>query len=159
MDRLRGDPDWMVSVVAEDDGQDARPTKDDPAERSVVGHILITRVRIDGAPNGARFGAIAPVGVAPAHQGRGIGSALNQRAIEAAREMGLGALFVLGDPAYYGRFGFERADRFGLRCAWEGTEDAFRVIALDAATLPSNEAGARGPVALVRFHEAFSVFD
>lgn len=157
VDRLRGDPDWMVSVVAEDEGQ---PIQIGGLRGSgIVGHILITRVRVDGAPDGAEYGAIAPVGVLPTHHKRGIGSALNTRAIEEARAMGLGGLFVLGDPAYYGRFGFERADRFGLRCAWDGTEDAFRVIALDATSLTIRDAGAPGPLAMVRFHEAFSAFE
>lgn len=49
---------------------------------------------------------LAPLAVLPGRQGWGIGSALVRAALARAKEVGWAAAFVLGDPAYYGRFGF-----------------------------------------------------
>ena len=69
-----------------------------------VGHVLLSRMT---AP--VRALALAPLAVATDWQRRGIGTALVEAALERARAAGSQAVFVLGDPAYYRRFGF-RAD-------------------------------------------------
>ncbi|MDO5705611.1 MAG: GNAT family N-acetyltransferase, partial [Paracoccus sp. (in: a-proteobacteria)] len=51
--------------------------------------------------------ALAPVAVHPALHGRGIGSALIRAALAAHPDH---SIVVLGDPAYYHRFGFQPAD-------------------------------------------------
>ena len=61
---------------------------------------------------------IAPVAVVPAFQRQGIGTAVMQRLLDDCRASGVVGVVVLGDPSYYGRFGFRPADTFGLRCAW-----------------------------------------
>lgn len=71
------------------------------AEARIVGHILFSRLR---APEGSL--ALAPVSVAPDRQNGGIGSALIRDGIRRAQENRWGAVFVLGEAAYYGRFGF-----------------------------------------------------
>jgi putative acetyltransferase len=50
---------------------------------------------------------LGPISVLPAWQGRGVGAALMRAALEALREMGAAGCVVLGEPAYYGRFGFK----------------------------------------------------
>lgn len=67
----------------------------------VIGHICLTEMI---SPK--KWGALAPLSVAPKHQGKGVGSALITEAVRRARSRGWGALVVLGDPKYYGRFGF-----------------------------------------------------
>ena len=66
----------------------------------------------DGQP--LRALGLAPVGVVPDRQNQGIGGALVEAAVAAARESGEQLLFLLGEPDYYGRFGFtaERAQPF-----------------------------------------------
>ena len=49
---------------------------------------------------------LAPVSVLPAHQKNGIGSALIKKGVEELKAKSIDACFLLGDPAYYGRFGF-----------------------------------------------------
>jgi predicted N-acetyltransferase YhbS len=49
---------------------------------------------------------LGPVAVDPAHRNRGIGAALVERALRAARRQGCGAVLLVGDAPYYGRFGF-----------------------------------------------------
>lgn len=77
----------------------------------VVGHVAFSPVVIDGVSNGW-FG-LGPVSVDPAHQGRGIGSALIRNGLDRLRDGGARGCVVLGNPDYYPRFGFERDD--GLR--------------------------------------------
>jgi putative acetyltransferase len=102
VENLRAVGDSVISVVAEDDGQ-------------VVGHALLSKMQ---APFPAL--ALAPVSVAPAKQRNGIGSALIARAIDRARNQSWSAIFVLGDPNYYRRFGFEAESAAGFTSPYAG---------------------------------------
>jgi putative acetyltransferase len=80
-----------ISLVAEVDG-------------SVSGHVAISPVSISDDASGW-FG-LGPVSVLPQHQGRGIGSQLIREALRLLRDAGASGCVVLGEPAYYARFGF-----------------------------------------------------
>ena len=70
----------------------------------LVAHILFT---ICGTEERDRRGALlAPLGVIPSLQGQGIGTSLVRAGLEHLERMGIRQVFVLGDPAYYHRFGF-----------------------------------------------------
>ena len=109
--------DGVISLVAEE--QDA-----------MLGHVLLSRME---AP--LRALALAPLAVAPARQGRGIGAALVRAAIERARGAGWEAVFVLGDGAYYERFGFDAAAAAGFSSPYAGPH--FMVLALTATLAAS----------------------
>jgi putative acetyltransferase len=79
-------------------------------ESDVVGHVA-TSVASVGAH---RVVAVGPLGVAPSWQRRGVGSALMHALLGAADALGEPVVVLLGSPAYYGRFGFERADAYGI---------------------------------------------
>ncbi len=88
---LRAAGQLSVSLVAEADGR-------------LCGHVALSPVHIeDGSP--AWFG-LGPVSVLPALQRRGIGQQLIGTALQALRDRAAGGCVVLGNPAYYGRFGF-----------------------------------------------------
>ncbi|MBB2777389.1 UNVERIFIED_ORG: putative acetyltransferase [Comamonas terrigena] len=70
----------------------------------VVGHVAVSPVAISQAPSG--WYGLGPVSVAPAYQGQGIGARLVREALRQLRARGAGGCVVLGEPAYYGRFGF-----------------------------------------------------
>ncbi|WP_116131615.1 GNAT family N-acetyltransferase [Tropicimonas sp. IMCC34043] len=89
IDRLRADDALSLSLVAEDRGD-------------VVGYLAASGARI-GAVSG--WGLIGPLAVLPARHGQGIGSALMAEALLQLRARCKGAALV-GDPGYYGRFGF-----------------------------------------------------
>jgi putative acetyltransferase len=93
------------------------------AQGVLVGHVLLSRMT---AP--FRALALAPVSVAPPHQSRGVGSALIREAIDAARTAGWEAIFVLGAPAYYTRFGFDPALAAGFVSRYSGP--AFMALGL-----------------------------
>ena len=67
------------------------------------GYVFFTECRVDGQ----MVALLGPLAVAPELQRQGLGSALVRRGMEVMRERGCVALLVLGDPLFYGRFGFE----------------------------------------------------
>lgn len=95
-----------------------------------VGHVLFSRVI---APFAAL--ALAPLSVAPEHQGRGIGSALVREGLDRAARTGWDGVFVLGDPDYYERFGFRAALAAGFSSPYAG--EHFMALAL-AGDLPAH---------------------
>ena len=76
----------------------------------IVGHVLGAA----GVVGDARLLAVAPLAVLPSHQGQGIGSRLMPDLLRRAEEAAWPAVVLLGDPEYYGRFGFEPAGPTGL---------------------------------------------
>ncbi len=73
-------------------------------DRALVGHILMTMCGIEGRSE--RVALLAPLGVVSAWQGKGAGSALVAEGLRRVKSSGARQVHVLGDPAYYGRFGF-----------------------------------------------------
>ncbi|MBX7491969.1 N-acetyltransferase [Qipengyuania sp. 1NDW9] len=92
VDKLRRDGDLALSLVAED------------GER-IVGHVAVSPVTIsDGSED---WYGLGPISVLPVHQREGVGLRLMQRAIADMRAAGARGIVLLGEPAYYSRFGFE----------------------------------------------------
>jgi putative acetyltransferase len=95
----------------------------------IVGHILISPVIIVGEFGECAALALAPMAVRPAWQRRGIGSALVTVALAECRARGATRLVVLGHAAYYPRFGFVPASRYGLRCEFDVPDEVFMALA------------------------------
>ena len=93
---------------------------------TIVGHILFTRATIEGRP----ILALAPLAVLPKVQRQGIGSALVREGHRIAAAMGFDSCVVLGDPAYYARFGYVPASRFGIRAPFPVADANFMVVRL-----------------------------
>jgi predicted N-acetyltransferase YhbS len=102
----------------------------------VAGSVLNGWVGLEGSA--VRLLQLSPLGVLPEQQGRGLGGALVRASLEGARTLGEPLLLVEGNPAYYGRFGFVRADALGLLPPPEALYDwAFQVAVLsEGAELP-----------------------
>jgi putative acetyltransferase len=79
------------------------------AQGEIVGHVLLSRMAVSADGRPLRALGLAPVGVLPGFQGSGIGSALIHAALGIAGATGEALVFVLGEPDYYGRFGFSAA--------------------------------------------------
>jgi len=95
----------------------------------VVGHVLGAR----GDLGGREVVAVAPLAVAPSHQGRGIGSALMTELLHRAEAAGQPLVVLLGNPAYYGRFGFEPSGPLNISYPAVGVGDPhFQVRRLSA---------------------------
>ncbi|MQM24107.1 GNAT family N-acetyltransferase [Glycomyces albidus] len=99
VDALRGTDRWapQYSLVAEIDGK-------------VAGHVVSSYGRLNGEP----VLGLGPIGVDPARHGQGIGSDLMHAAIAAADARDEPAILLLGDPGFYGRFGFVPAADHGV---------------------------------------------
>ena len=70
----------------------------------VIDHVAFSPVSMDSA-SGVWWG-LGPVSVAPVRQRSGVGSALIRSGLRRLAERGVAGCVVLGDPAYYRRFGF-----------------------------------------------------
>jgi len=132
---LRDQP-GVISLVAERGGD-------------LLGHALFSPVTQTGTDGVARRGiALGPVAVRPSQQRKGVGSALIRDGLARARAAGWTAAIVLGDPHYYGRFGWTAAARWDLDCQWTVPPGVFQAMPL----VPEGLTGWRG---LVRYHPAF----
>jgi putative acetyltransferase len=103
----------------------------------IVGYIAFSEVTLDGRP--ARGLGLAPVAVAPAAQGAGVGSRLIEDALQRAERAGWQFVVLLGHHDYYPRFGFRPAAPLGLTGDY-GDHDGWMVRALDDAALPTGHA-------------------
>lgn len=114
---------------------------------AIRGHILFTAVEVD-CEDGTRWSAmgLGPMAVTPEHQREGIGTALIKEGITRCAADDCPAVFVLGHPEYYPRFGFEPASTIDCRTKWDVPDGVFMVHVLD-------ETKVRG--GLVRYHKAF----
>ncbi|CAI0948903.1 MULTISPECIES: GNAT family N-acetyltransferase [Serratia] len=117
-----------LSLVAEQDG-------------ILIGHAALSPVTVsDGAPG---WYGLAPVSVLPTHQNQGIGSQLIRQLLAELQESDGAGCVVLGNPGYYGRFGFRT--QTGLTLPGIPAE-YFQVLPFGGGRLP------QGTVA---FHPAF----
>jgi predicted N-acetyltransferase YhbS len=103
VERLRNSSAFVpeLSLVAAVDGQ-------------VVGHILLTRIKIRNDREAFDSLALAPVSVLPAYQGGGIGGKLIKHTHQRAEALGYRSVILLGHEHYYPRFGYRRADELGI---------------------------------------------
>lgn len=85
---------------------------------AIVGSAVYSRLLIDGANKGAT--ALAPVGVLPERQRQGIGGALIRESHRVLAAAGESLVFVLGDPAYYNRFGFSQDAAKAFQTPYDG---------------------------------------
>lgn len=121
---LLREPDTVRSLVAVDDA-------------GLVGHVMITRCGLEGRAEVVSL--LGPLAVAPDHQRRGIGGRLVCAALEEAASMGATAMLVLGDPAYYGRFGFTAETKiqppYPMPAEWVGAWQSVKLVS-GAADVP-----------------------
>ena len=76
---------------------------------------------------------LSPIGVLPARQRQGVGTALIRRGLELLTERDVPLVFLEGAPAYYSRFGFEPGAAHGFRKPSLRIPDAaFQVLRLPA---------------------------
>lgn len=113
-----------LSLVAEFDGK-------------LVGHILLTRVKIKNKSQSYDSLALAPVSVLPKFQRTGIGEALIRAAHKKAKELGYGSIVLIGHEDYYPRFGYQPAHTFGITFPFEAPPENCMVAELKPDSLGS----------------------
>lgn len=128
VESLRAATALTLSLVAEVDGE-------------VVGHIAFSAVTVgEGGVKG--WHGLGPLSVRPDRQRRGIGSALVGEGLRRLQDEGAQGCVVVGDPAFYRRFGFETCA--GVRLPGVAPEH-FLIRWIDGP-LPSGD---------TRYHDAF----
>lgn len=91
IDRLRAAGALTLSLVVESDGV-------------IIGHVAFSPVTVsDGSAN---WYGLGPISVDPYRQGEGIGGRLVEEGLQRLKALGAAGCVLLGDPGYYGRFGF-----------------------------------------------------
>jgi len=100
---------------------------------AVVGHVAFSPVTTADGQTGLGLG---PIGVLESHRCQGIGDGLVRTGLLACKTADYAWAVVLGDPAYYGRFGFEPASTFGFSDEFGGGEH-FQAIELAPGGLPT----------------------
>jgi len=106
VEALAADGDVVVELVAERDA-------------TIVGHVLFSPLIIETSNRSSSAVALAPLSVAPAFQRQGIGAALVEDAHRRLRLAGETFSVVLGDPDYYGRFGYAHDLASGFESEWQ----------------------------------------
>jgi putative acetyltransferase len=114
-------------------------------DQRLIGHVVCSRATVGSEP----VVALGPIGVLPAYQRDGVGKALVHSALAAADAREEPLMALLGDPAYYGRFGFVPAGSVGVEAPEEEWGAAFQV-----RLLHGYDAGLRGPF---RYAPAFAL--
>jgi putative acetyltransferase len=118
VDELRESGAWIpaLSLVAtEPDGD-------------VTGHVLCTRAHVGDVP----VLALGPLAVRPDRQRAGVGSALMHAVLGAGDALGEPLVALLGDPRYYGRFGFRLGSEYQITPPVDGWQPHFQVRLLSA---------------------------
>ena len=124
---LREAKQLSVSLVAENKG-------------NLVGHVAVSPVSIsDGTEH---WYGLGPISVAPEWQRQGVGSALMGQALTELKKLDAAGCVVLGEPQYYGRFGFKSDPELVLPGV---PPEYFQALSFTA----------RVPVGSVAYHEAF----
>ena len=97
----------------------------------LVGHIMLTKFAFKGML------LLAPLTVKLDYRHQGVGTKLVQKAFELAKEMNYTSVVVLGDPDYYGRFGFKPSVNFGITCTNEIPSEYVQIVELQEGALDS----------------------
>ncbi len=119
VERLRKSDAFIpgLSIVAELDGK-------------IVGHILLSKIKIKNKTKTFHSLALAPVSVHPEFQGKGIGEKLILESHQIAKELGYKSIILLGHEQYYPKFGYKRADKYGIEIPFDAPPENCLVIEL-----------------------------
>lgn len=123
------DGDMVLTLVAVED-QDDR----------LVGMVAFSRMAVTVHDKAVPAVALAPIAVATSHRGQGVADALIQAGIDQLEAAGIVLCFVLGDPAFYGRFGFDADFARGFATPYAG--DHLMALPLQGGLIPCGVRGA-----------------
>lgn len=124
VNQLRNSPSFIpeLSLIAKI-GNEKETSK-------IVGHILLTKIQI----NNHTELALAPLSVLPEYQNQGIGKALINQAHTKAKALGFNAIVLLGEPNYYGKFGYQTASDFNITAPFDVPNEYYQVLFLSDKT-------------------------
>jgi predicted N-acetyltransferase YhbS len=105
-------------------------------DHEIVGYILLTKIDIV-SKNSNRVSALAlaPVAVLKKYQGKGIGGNLIREAHRIAKNLNFGSIILLGHEQYYPRYGYELAQKYGIRLPFDVPDENCMLIELTEGAL------------------------
>jgi putative acetyltransferase len=118
-------------------------------EDEIVGHLAFSPVTITEDEKTVSALGLGPMAVTPSRQRRGIGTKLFQYWWENLADEKDNLVVVVGHADYYPRFGFQRANLFGIRWEHDVPDDVFMVLELRRGALAETQG-------IVRYHPAFA---
>lgn len=118
-------------------------------DKNIVGHVLLSKIKIVNGENSVDSLALAPVSVLPAYQNQGIGSRLIHSALHRAKEIGYTSVIVLGHKDYYPKFGFKKASLWDIRAPFNVPDEVFMALELTENSLKDVHG-------VVQYSDAFS---
>lgn len=138
VERLRASSSFIpkLSMVAE-------------IENKIVGHILLTKLKIKNSQTEFDSLALAPVSVLPEYQRNGIGGMLIKQAHKIAKELGYKSIVLLGHEKYYPKFGYELAHKYGIELPFDVPKENCMVIEL-------TKKGLNGVTGMVEYPKEFN---
>ncbi|AXA33452.1 GNAT family N-acetyltransferase [Francisella adeliensis] len=104
----------LISLVAEVDSE-------------IIGQIILSKMTAEDDSSLSIYG-LAPMCVSPKYQKQGVGTKLIEKAIQEAKASNIDAIFVLGHPSYYPRFGFKLTNLYQIKCEYDVPADVFMVL-------------------------------
>lgn len=101
----------------------------------LIGHIMLTKNFIRNSGGNAETLLLAPLSVILEYRNKGVGSKLINKSFELAKCMGYKSVILVGDPAYYSKFGFKKSVDFGISCSHNIPEEYVLACELVAGAL------------------------
>ncbi|WP_053957296.1 GNAT family N-acetyltransferase [Inediibacterium massiliense] len=89
----------------------------------LIGHIMLTKSYISNSGYKTETLLLAPISVALEYRNKGVGSKLINKSFELAKDMGYKSIVLVGDTAYYSKFGFKKSVDFGIKYLHEIPEE------------------------------------
>jgi len=139
VDRLRSDGIVVTSVVAFD-------------RTTLVANAVFSKLTARTASAALKAAALAPVAVTPPYQRKGFGSSAIAYGLQICAQRGYDAVFVLGDPAYYSRFGFSSETAKTAHSPYSSAGAAWMALELRPCSI-------RGNAVELHYPDAFSLVD
>lgn len=118
-------------------------------DKEIIGHVLLSKIKIVNGDKSVDSLALAPVSVAPDYQKKGIGSLLISNILREAKELRYHSIIVLGHKEYYPKFGFKSASLWNIRAPFEVPDEVFMAMELTENALQNVQG-------VVQYSEAFS---
>lgn len=114
---MHTDHQSLISLVAETD------------DNSISGQVIISKITAE-KDNKLKIYGLAPMCVALRYQHQEIGTKFIEIIIKEARKNNIDAIFVLGHPSYYPKFGFKPAREYKIKYEYDVPADVFMVLNL-----------------------------
>lgn len=116
----------------------------------IIGHILLTKIKIKNPSQIFEALSLAPVSVKPSYQRQGVGGKLIQEAQKKACDLGYKAIALIGHEEYYPRFGYQAASRFNIQFPFEAPDESCMILELEKDILKEVDG-------MIEYPEAFFI--